>query len=459
MSLMLSAAFVGAAVALVAMVAASPALAEPPSWWAEQTHAGPPNWVPRVDDPPPPRVANAKWFEREIIANEAEKVVLDEELHREAGHAAITAVVVYVAKKIALHVIFPECAVVEDVAEVVEAIHAAKTATEGLSLLDKFSRLRQDTQYVEWLDRWYSKYNPRYKNTWDASSRWVHNRNSPFNKFNQRWPSLLRKLKATGGLRDAFIAGAPCQPTPPPPPPDPCSQPPGQGGIDLLLMGEFFGQEWAAGDVTATPGDGSQPETASVGYDSESVGHFGPWRCGTSTTLTATAARGDHFDHWQSSEGLCASASATCTVPITTTTHQITAYFAPTVYQLSVTNEQPDGIVTSGGGGGYVNPGIDCGSQPNGSSVTEVYTSCAAGAIAQRSDSDVTELYVTADSPGPGGDTYGVASIDGCDRSAATTYPIPGGGGATYVPSVQCFIDMNSNRTITVSYKDTGKSF
>jgi hypothetical protein len=105
-----------------------------------------------------------------------------------------------------------------------------------------------------------------------------------------------------------------------------------------------------------------------------------------------------------------------------------------------------------------VNPGIDCGSQPNGSSVIQVYTRCASGAIAQRSDSDVTQLFVTADNPGPGGHAFGVASIDGCDRSVGTAYPIPGGTG-TYVPSVQCFIDMNSNRTITVSYKDTGKSF
>ena len=447
----------GAVVALVAMTAASPALAQPPSWWADRTHAGPPNWVPQVDAPPPLDVAKARWFEREIIANEAEKVVLDEELHREFGHAAITAVVVYIAKKIALHVVFPECAAAEDVAEIVEAIHRAQTATEGLSLADKYSRLRQDTQYLEWLDRWYSRYNPRYKNTWDASSRWVHNRNSPFNRFNRRWPSLLRKLRSAGGLRDAVTAGAGCQPTPPPAPPPPSCPPPDHGGIDLLLKGEFFGQEWAAGEVTARPGDGSQTETASVGYDSESVGHFGPWRCGTSTKLTATPARGNHFDRWQSDEGLCPTASITCTVPITTTAHQITAYFAPTVYQLSVTNDQPDGIVTSGGGGGYVHPGIDCGSQPNGSSVVQVYTSCAAGAIAQRSDSDVTQLFVTADNPGPGGDAYGVASIDGCDRSVATTYPIPGGG--TYVPSVQCFIDMNNDRAITVNYKDTGKSF
>src|ERR1019366_240718 len=234
-------------------------------------------------------------------------------------------------------------------------------------------------------------------------------------------------------------------------------QPNHGGGIDVLLEGEFFGQEWAAGTVTvtATPSDGSQSETATVGYDSVSGGHFGPWPCGTTTTLTATPARGNHFDRWQSDEGLCAGASTTCTVPSTTTGYQLTAYFAPTVYMLSVTNAQPDDIVSGGGGGGYVNPSIDCGSQPNGPT-TEVFTSCTAGAIAQRSDTDVTSLFVVADAPGPGNDIYGIASIDGCDRSVATNDPVPGGGGGTYVRSLQCFIDMNSDRTITVTYKNVG---
>lgn len=241
----------------------------------------------------------------------------------------------------------------------------------------------------------------------------------------------------------------------PPEPPPPSCPPPDQGGIDLTLMGEFFGNQWAAGEVRASPSDGSASETASVGYDSTSVGHFGPWRCGTTTTLTATPARGNHFDRWVSGEGLCATAVPTCTVPIATTTHDITVLFAPTVYKLSVTNEQPAGVVYSRGGGGFVSPGIDCGSVPNGSTVVMVYTMCSSGAIAQRSDTDVTQLEVDADSRGPGDRTYGIASIDGCDRSVAISNQLPGGGG-TYVSSVQCFIDMNNDRTITVSYKDVG---
>jgi hypothetical protein len=114
-------------------------------------------------------------------------------------------------------------------------------------------------------------------------------------------------------------------------------------------------------------------------------------------------------------------------------------------------------VVTSGNSStGEVFPGIDCGSAPNGSTV-QVFTMCSSGARAQRSDDDATQLFVKADDPGPGGDTYAISSIDGCDRSVATvTYPVPGGGGATYTPQAQCFIDMNSDRTITVSYKDIG---
>jgi hypothetical protein len=226
---------------------------------------------------------------------------------------------------------------------------------------------------------------------------------------------------------------------------------PGQGGIDLTLRGEFFGSHWAAGEVRATSNNGSAPQLGSVGYDSLSVSHFGPWQCGTTTTLTATPARGSHFDRWASDEGLCAIRSDTCTVPITTTAHQMTAYFAPTVYNLSVTNAQPDGVVYSRAG--YLLPTISCGSKPNGSNVTLVYRDCNARALAQRSDTDVTQLEIDADSRGPGDRLYGVASIAGCDRSVATINPIPGGTG-TYVPSVQCFIDMNSDRAITVTYKN-----
>jgi hypothetical protein len=55
-----------------------------------------------------------------------------------------------------------------------------------------------------------------------------------------------------------------------------------------------------------------------------------------------------------------------------------------------------------------------------------------------------------------GGDVYGIASIDGCDRSVALIYDAPTGGG-TYAARVQCFIDLNSDRTITVQYKDVGR--
>ncbi len=249
------------------------------------------------------------------------------------------------------------------------------------------------------------------------------------------------------------------KPKPPKPSPEDQCPAPNLGGVDVLLEGEFFGNGWATGQVTATASDGSEPQTAAVGYDYVSLAHFGPWTCGTTASLKATPDRGSHFDHWVSSDGVCSGSSPACTVTIDDAPRQMTAFFAPTVYQLSVTNLQPEGRVTSGpsSSGGEVFPGIDCGSAPNGSTV-QVFAKCSSGARAQRSDDDATQLFVAADNPGPGGDTYAIASIDGCDRSVATeTYPVPGGGGATYTPRAQCFIDLNSDRAITVSYKDIGR--
>jgi hypothetical protein len=253
---------------------------------------------------------------------------------------------------------------------------------------------------------------------------------------------------------------APREPTPKPKPkpkptPGPCTQVNQGGGIDVLLQGEFFGDTWASGTVTAT-GAGIETESASVGYDYVSAGHFGPWPCGTTVTLTATPAQGNHFDQWESSDGSCTGTATTCTLHITTETLSAKALFAPTTYRVTVVNGEPDGVVSSGeASGGYVNPSIDCGSpSPNGPG-TPVYTSCSSPALAQRSDNDLTQLYVNADRPGPGGDDYGIASIDGCDSSVAVTAPLSGGG--TFVPSLQCFIDLNSDRTITVHYKDIGR--
>jgi lysozyme len=227
------------------------------------------------------------------------------------------------------------------------------------------------------------------------------------------------------------------------------------GGIDLVLQGESFVSVWGAGEVTAKNGDGSI-ESGSVGYDSLSVAHLMTSGCGTTTTLTAIPAQGNHFDRWESETGACAGAGTTCAVPIGPTTIPMTAYFAPTVYKLSVKNLQPDGVVGSGGGSGYIEPGISCGSQPNGP-ITEVYSECESQARAPQYEGDAAQLFITADNPGPGDDMYGIASVDGCDRSVATTYPVPGGAG-TYVAGVQCFLDMNSDRSVTVSYRDVGPS-
>lgn len=223
----------------------------------------------------------------------------------------------------------------------------------------------------------------------------------------------------------------------------------GSGGVDSDLYGEFFGQTWASGEVTATASDGAQPESAEVGYDYISAGHFGPWPCGTDVKLTATPSEGNHFDKWVSDQGLCATSSTTCTVAITPGVHEIDAYFAPTIYQLTV-NSSPDAIVTSGSSsGGYVHPGIDCGSVPNGPTI-EAYTQCSEPAVAQRSDTDLTQLYIGPDRPGPGGKEYDVQSVDGCDSVTYTN--ATSSGGTAYHPSAQCYINMTSDRSVTATY-------
>ncbi len=234
--------------------------------------------------------------------------------------------------------------------------------------------------------------------------------------------------------------------------PVPKCKPNEQGGIDLLLKGDYFGSEWGAGTVTAR--NSASPavvEQASVGFDSVSAGHFGPWPCGTKTKLTATAPQGYHFDRWTSTDGLCSLGGATCTVPITDRLYDITAYFAPTVYQVTINGGKPpkDGKIQSGGGNGYLYPGIDCGSQPNGPT-TNTETECKSGAQAMRDDQDITQLTVTADDPGPGSKKYAITGLSGCD----STVVISSFNGQIY--SEQCFLDVTSDKTVTATFAAVG---
>jgi hypothetical protein len=235
------------------------------------------------------------------------------------------------------------------------------------------------------------------------------------------------------------------------PPPSPCKAG-AQGGIDLLLMGDFFGNTWGAGTVTATnsasPGS---PEQASVGYDYVSAGHFGPWPCGTTTTLAATPAQGYHFERWESADGLCSAGGTMCTVPITDRAYDMKAYFAPTVYQVTVNGGQPppDGRIQSGSGNGYLFPGIDCGSQPNGPT-TEIESECQSGAQAMRNDQDITRVNITADNPGPGQMQYAIADVTGCDSTVISS------SSNGHVYSEQCFLDVTSDKSVTATFASVG---
>jgi Divergent InlB B-repeat domain len=270
------------------------------------------------------------------------------------------------------------------------------------------------------------------------------------------WPTGL--IKAFGAIKpygddpeldvQGKIISAPTKTNPSPP----TCTPNEQGGIDLLLEGEFFGSEWGAGTVTATnSASPAVPEQASVGFDSVSVGHFGPWPCATTTRLTATAPQGYHFDRWMSTDGLCSLGGPTCTVPITNRAYNMTAYFAPTVYQLTVNGGQPPqaGRIEAGGGNGYLYPGIDCGSQPNGPT-TNTETECQSGAQAMRNDQDITRLNITADDPGPGNMKYAIAGLSGCDSTVIASSL----NGQIY--SEQCFLDVTSDKTVTATFAAVG---
>jgi hypothetical protein len=156
--------------------------------------------------------------------------------------------------------------------------------------------------------------------------------------------------------------------------------------------------------VTATnSASPAAPASASVGFDPVSEGRFGPWPCGTTTTLTATAPQGYRFDRWVSTDGLCSAGGPTCVVPITNRAYNLTVMFAPIVYQVTVNGGTPPaaGRFVGGSGNGYLSPGINCGSQPNGP-IVETSSQCTSAAQAMRNDRDITQITVSRDDRGPG---------------------------------------------------------
>ncbi len=451
------AAFVGALAAIALMTIAAPARAEPPSWWPELVLAGPPGWQPTRDAPPPLQLASketgwSKFFQREILENTAEIIELRKELGlpelgKELGKAAFEAGVVA-----AMTAALEACPALAEAEAplLVEETHRAAEALSGLNVLEKQSRLNEDEHYVEWLFRWYSRYNPGYKGLWDASRKWIHNPRSPFNRFNERYRKLAGRLKKPNkcsscsrpkGRRTAAVA-TDCgkKPKPKPKPsPGPGGQPPSCTGTDVVdvgVNGEFTPDNvWGVGQVAATPSNGLEP--VRNGYDAVGGDSFA-WSCGTRVTLVATAAMGSHFVSWSSPQGLCAGASPSCSFTARTDTpgnfDNVVGNFAPTLYTLSVTNSGADSGAVVGGPSEF--PPINCGNTHNGTGTYNTLCSTQVRA-ADRAD-DIRVLDVKAVQG------YAIATLTGCDtivyaNSAQT--------------QAQCQVLVGGNREISVSWK------
>jgi hypothetical protein len=120
-----------------------------PSFSIAHRHWGPPpGWTADYVNAPTAPYTTDSTFRGEIVRNEAETVVLKEELHQE-----ISEVPVEVALHVALVAVCPE-------AELLHAIATAKAAVSGLNLVQKLVRLKDDETYNNWLYFWFARYDP-----------------------------------------------------------------------------------------------------------------------------------------------------------------------------------------------------------------------------------------------------------------------------------------------------------
>jgi Divergent InlB B-repeat domain len=236
-------------------------------------------------------------------------------------------------------------------------------------------------------------------------------------------------LKKRGRARKNFRCTAP----------PPCRTP---QNIALKFTGYAFSDGtvrygWATGAVEVTGNDGSAVRRATFGRISTDVAYLGPWKCGATVTLKARPDTGMHFDHWVSAEGLCKGKSLTCKTRLVPNAskgnHDIRAFFAITVYKLSVTNTNMQAGIVQGGPNT-----IACGDLGN-----YTPTHCAAHVAAQRSSNDMQE--VDAD-PNGAQSRWSVASMAGCD---SVVYVQIASNGQRMA---KCYLAMNNDRTITVNW-------
>ena len=173
------------------------ASAEPPDWWYRHTGAGPPLFVPNPDtqDQEPPYDKTApdpirkrgleeqvdSFFGIELAKNTAEIVVLRYDLDpskhlKQIGGTVLQTLLVWLFFAGA-----PECGFPAALIKLHDYLSKAQDGAQGLNLVQQQLRLNADEQYVAWLYRWYSRFDPGLgkHGSWNTNPKWVHNPKPP----------------------------------------------------------------------------------------------------------------------------------------------------------------------------------------------------------------------------------------------------------------------------------------
>jgi uncharacterized repeat protein (TIGR02543 family) len=180
---------------------------------------------------------------------------------------------------------------------------------------------------------------------------------------------------------------------------------------------------------------------------------FGSYANGTSVTIRAVPDKGYRFDGWTSSSGDCLAAGRTCSLTMTHNS-DVTAHFTVKTYNLTVdgvnapnwVHDTGDDSTTTGPldincGGAGTPPGSECTGQEaaqHACTLRYVAVDCNSQDDADGSPSQVVLVAIAY------AQNTQFDSFDGCDTSVKNpTDPTVG----------YCFVDMTSDRTVTVHWK------
>jgi hypothetical protein len=297
-------------------------ISKPPDWWVRETRAGPPLWQPQTWPDPPLSIGirgqhfrpskYGSFFHGELGRTLAEKVVLQDELGQLGGGLARTPLEEIFGElaKRGAQILCPEWG---GAVEVYGWFERARKGTETLNLVEKLSRLKEDEEYIRWLDYWYVRYDPRAyrpdKNgsvIWNSHKKWERNPKSPFNRDRLRWQTLYETMisadtccpSSGNKLSRAHARAHACTAPSPPPPPAPgtevsCGS---QEADQLRTEGQLAELDFdvgVPGQMTVTP-PGQTLQTPSGGAYHASFCYVEP----VTVTLTFVPGSGYQFTGW-----------------------------------------------------------------------------------------------------------------------------------------------------------------